>query len=139
MWKTEQLEERIMKVLDANDVCAIGTVAGDQPKIRYMVLFHEGLTVYLATNSRTDKVDELRENANVFVLTGYDGSSSSEIVQMEATAKLCTDNRLREKLWNDELSRWFKGLHDPEYVVLELNPTRIEYVKGESEPQVWQK
>ncbi|MGF9917167.1 pyridoxamine 5'-phosphate oxidase family protein [Paenibacillus ehimensis] len=139
MLKTEQLEEQIMKVLDANDVCAFGTVAGDQPKIRYMALFHEGLKVYLATNSRTDKVEELRENANVFVLTGYDGTPSSEIVQMEATAKLCTDNRLREKLWDDELGRWFDGPHDPDYVVLELNPTRIEYIEGESEPQVWQK
>ncbi|MCM3272419.1 pyridoxamine 5'-phosphate oxidase family protein [Paenibacillus elgii] len=139
MLKTEQLEEQIMKVLDANDVCAFGTIDGNRPKIRYMVLFHEGLTVYLATNSRTDKVDELRENANVFVLTGYDGTLSSEIVQMEATAKLCTDNHLKEKLWNDELSRWFEGPHDPDYIVLELNPTRIEYVKGESEPQVWQK
>ncbi|TXK85326.1 hypothetical protein FU659_04430 [Paenibacillus sp. N3.4] len=56
---TKQLEEQIVKVLDANHVCSFGTVDGKKPKVRYMALFHDGLTLYLATNNKMDKVDEI--------------------------------------------------------------------------------
>ncbi|AEI39250.1 pyridoxamine 5'-phosphate oxidase family protein [Paenibacillus mucilaginosus] len=139
MLKTEQLEERIVKVLEDNDVCSFGTVSGNQPRVRYMALLHEGMTVYLATNSKTDKVDELKENNNVFVLVGYDGRKSDEILQIAAKAEVCEDRSLREKLWNAKFEAWFKGPHDPEYVILKVTPTRVEFYEGSTEPQVWEK
>ncbi|GGI45919.1 general stress protein 26 [Paenibacillus marchantiophytorum] len=137
--KNKPLEEQIVKVLDANQICSFATVDGKKPKVRYMALFHDGLTIYLATNKKTDKVDELRENPNVHILVGYDGKASSEILQIQATAAISNDNALREKLWNDELKQWFEGPHDPEFVVLEISPSSIEYTNGDSKPQVWQK
>lgn len=137
MNKTDTLEEQIGKVLEEHDVCSFGTVDGERPKVRYMALFHEGLTVYLATNSKTDKVEEVAANPNVHVLVGYDGKPSSHIVQLQGRAEFSKDNALRERLWNDHFSRWFDGPHDPEYAILKISPERIEYSEGEGPVKVW--
>jgi general stress protein 26 len=102
-----------------------------------MALFHDGLTINLTTNKKTDKVDELKDNPHVHILVGYDGKTSSEILQIQATATITANNALREKLWNDSMKQWFNGPHDPNYVVLEITPSYIEYLNGNSEPQVW--
>ncbi|WP_159885935.1 pyridoxamine 5'-phosphate oxidase family protein [Paenibacillus puerhi] len=139
MQQTKQLEEKIVEVLAANRFCSFGTVDGQKPKVRYMALFHEGLTIYLATNSKTDKVDELRSNPHVHVLVGYDGKKSSDILQIEAKAEICSEDSLRERLWNDSFKEWFEGPHDPDYVILKLTPERIEYNSAGEEVRVWQK
>ncbi|NOV00148.1 general stress protein [Paenibacillus sp. LMG 31457] len=135
--KNKQLEDQIEKVLDANKICSFATVEGAKPKVRYMALFHEGLTLYLATNRKTDKIDEVKDNPNVHILVGYDGKKSSDIVQIQATAAITQNNALREKLWTGEMTKWFEGPHDPNYVVLEITPSHMEYMNGEDEPQVW--
>ncbi|OAS17118.1 pyridoxamine 5'-phosphate oxidase family protein [Paenibacillus oryzisoli] len=137
--KKSQLEEQIIGVLSANQVCSFGTIDGNKPKVRYMALFHDGLTIYLATNKKTDKVEELQENPHVHILVGYDGKATPNILQIQATAKISSDNALREKLWNDEMKEWFDGPHDPNYVVMDISPSYIEYSSKDSEPQIWTK
>lgn len=132
-----KLEEQIEKVLDANKICSFATVEGTKPKVRYMALHHEGLTLYLATNRKTDKVDEVKDNPNVHILVGYDGKKSSDILQIQATATISKDSAIREKLWTEEMAKWFDGPQDPNYVVLDITPTYMEYRNGEAEPQIW--
>ncbi|MCQ6563069.1 pyridoxamine 5'-phosphate oxidase family protein [Paenibacillus mendelii] len=139
MQETKQLEKQIADVLKSNQICSFGTVDGNKPKVRYMALFSEGLDIYLATNSKTDKVDELKNNDNVHILVGYDGKRSSDILQIEAVAELCKNNTLRERLWSDAFKAWFDGPHDPEYIILTIKPGRIEYMSEGAEPQRWER
>jgi len=138
---TKQLEEKIVDVLAQNKVCSFATVEGNKPHVRYMALFHEGLTVYLATNRQTHKVEELESNPNVHILLGYNGSWSSEFLQIEGTGRVAKDEGLRSKVWRDDFSMWFDGPDDPNYVILEIIPARIEYSGGGkgAQPEVWKK
>jgi len=129
-------EKSIEKLLSKNKFCSFGTIDGDKPKVRYMALFHEGLKLYLATNSKTDKVEEIQQNRNVHVLIGFDGKPSSDIAQIQAKAEICSDQELKERLWKDSFDDWFSGPHDPEYVILVLTPERIEYTI-DKETKVW--
>ncbi|WP_217560499.1 pyridoxamine 5'-phosphate oxidase family protein [Paenibacillus sp. GbtcB18] len=132
------LEQQIVSVLDNNEFCSFGTVENGKPRVRYMALFHDELTIYLATNRKTDKVEEIQDNPHVHILVGFDGKPSSDILQIEATGSVSTDESLREKVWRDDFKEWFDGPHDPEYVILKIVPDRIEYHSGKSDPQVWQ-
>ncbi|MGX4583429.1 pyridoxamine 5'-phosphate oxidase family protein [Paenibacillus chitinolyticus] len=132
------LEQQIVSVLDNNEFCSFGTVENEKPRVRYMALFHDELTIYLATNRKTDKVEEIQDNPHVHILVGFDGKPSSDILQIEATGSVSTDESLREKVWRDDFKEWLDGPHDPEYVILKIVPSRIEYYSGKSEPQVWQ-
>ncbi|WP_068777571.1 pyridoxamine 5'-phosphate oxidase family protein [Paenibacillus sp. FJAT-26967] len=134
----QELGKKIEAVLDQNEVCSFATVDNGKPRVRYMALFHEGLTIYLATNRKTDKVDELKDNPNVHILVGFDGKPSKEILQIEAQATVSSNDSLREKVWRDDLKEWFDGPHDPNYVILEIKPIQIEYIQGYDDPQIWQ-
>ncbi|WP_310550547.1 pyridoxamine 5'-phosphate oxidase family protein [Paenibacillus glufosinatiresistens] len=132
-------EERIGQVLDANRFGSFGTVeAGGKPKVRYMAVYHEGLNIYLATDRKTHKVEELEDNPNAFLLVGYESGGSKDVLEVEARVSISSDESLRKQVWNPDLSRWFKGPEDPDYVVLKLDPQRIELESG-GERSVWEK
>lgn len=134
----KQLEQLITKALDDNKFGSFGTIeAGNKPKVRYMAVFHDGLKIYLATNRKTHKVEELENNPNVFLLLGYESGGSKDVLEIEATALVSKDDGLRSKVWNKDLEPWFEGPEDPNYVILELKPTRIEYVGSNKEHGVW--
>ncbi|AHV95258.1 pyridoxamine 5'-phosphate oxidase family protein [Paenibacillus sabinae] len=135
-----ELEQRIIKALDDNTFGSFGTIeAGAKPKVRYMAVFHEGLNLYLATDRKTHKVEELQTNPNVFLLLGYEAGGSKDILGIEARASVTKDGSLRQKIWNKDLERWFKGPEDPDYIILELSSTRIEYTGTDGNYEVWEK
>lgn len=133
------LEQTIIKTLDDNKFGSFGTIeAGNKPKVRYMAVFHDGLSIYLATDRKTHKVEELQNNPHVFLLLGYEQGGGKDVLEIEATAAVTKDNGLRAKVWNASLEKWFSGPEDPDYVILELTPTRIEYMGQDKEHGVWQ-
>jgi general stress protein 26 len=135
-----ELEQKIIKALDDNKFGSFGTIeAGNKPKVRYMAVFHDGLNLYLATDRKTHKVEELKENRNAFLLLGYESGGGKDVLEIEATVEITKDESLRAKVWNKELEPWFKGPDDPDYVILELSPSRIEYMGRNKEHGVWEK
>lgn len=135
----KQLEQTIIKALDDNKFGSFGTIeAGNKPKVRYMAVFHDGLNIYLATNRKTHKVEELKDNPNAFLLLGYETGGGKDVLEIEAMVDITKDETLRSKVWNKELEKWFKGPDDPDYVILELTPTRIEYEAKDHKREVWE-
>ncbi|MCL6603423.1 MAG: pyridoxamine 5'-phosphate oxidase family protein [Paenibacillus sp.] len=136
----QELEKKIIKALDDNKYGSFGTIeAGNKPKVRYMAVFHDGLKIYLATDRKTHKVVELKENPNACLLLGFEAGGSKDLVEIEATVDVTKDEGLRSKVWSKELEKWFEGPEDPDYVILELSPTRIEYTGKDKEHGVWEK
>ncbi|KWX85067.1 general stress protein [Paenibacillus riograndensis] len=134
-----ELEQTIIKTLDDNKFGSFGTIeAGNKPKVRYMAVFHDGLQIYLATNRKTHKVEELRNNPNAFLLLGYEQGGGKDVLEIEATVAVTKNEGLRSQVWNAELEKWFKGPDDPDYVILELQPTRIEYMGKDQQHGVWE-
>ncbi|MFC7680467.1 pyridoxamine 5'-phosphate oxidase family protein [Paenibacillus sp. GCM10028914] len=134
-----QLEQKIVKALDQNKFCTFATIEGSKPKARYMALFHEGLSIHLATDRRTHKVEELESNPHVFLLAGFELGGTQEILEIQGTASVTKNDSLRQKVWNDELKKWFEGSDDPNYIVLDIEPYRIEYTAPDQEREVWEK
>ncbi|MGF7049006.1 general stress protein 26 [Paenibacillus sp. DS2015] len=134
-----RMEQEIVKALDHNKVCTFATIEGNKPKQRYMVLFNEGLSLHLATNRQTHKVEELEENPHVSLLVGYEIGGSKDVIEIEGTCAICKDEGIREKVWNPDLEKWFTGRNDPNYVVLNITPHRIEYTgqNKDNDKRVW--
>ncbi|WNS47025.1 pyridoxamine 5'-phosphate oxidase family protein [Paenibacillus sp. MMS20-IR301] len=136
----QELEKKIVQALDDNKFGSFGTIeAGNKPKVRYMAVFHDGLDIYLATDRRTHKVEELQTNPHACLLLGYEQGGGKDVVEIEATVTVSKNEGLRAKVWNKALEQWFKGPDDPDYVILELAPARIEYTGSNKENGVWQR
>lgn len=137
MNKTD-LERTIIAAMNNNKFGSLATVEGGKPKIRYMAVYNDGLNIHMATNRCTHKVEELEDNPNVSVLIGYEAGGTKEVLEIEGTAAVTKDTRLRSQLWNDEFTKWFTGPEDPNYVILDITPSRIEYTGKGKEKQVWE-
>jgi general stress protein 26 len=136
---TPSLEASIAEAIGRHDYCSFGTIEGDRPKVRYMAIAHEGLKIYLASDRKTHKVEELKGNPNVYLLLGYNGQWPSEVIEVEGTCAIASDATLRRRVWREELKPWLSGPDDPDYVVLDVTPSRIEWTPPGGDRRIWNK
>lgn len=133
----QELRDKILGILDDNKVGTLATVKNNKPHSRYMTFFNESLTLYTPTNKETHKTEEIEENPNVHILLGYDGEGVGDtFVEIEGKASIRDDDEMKHKLWNDHLKPWFEGPDDPEYIVLEIKPSKITLMNSkDNSPQ----
>ncbi|GLJ02030.1 general stress protein [Bacillus pumilus] len=125
----EELKQKVLNLLDEQKVGTLATVEQDKPHTRYMTFFHEGLTLYTPTSKETHKADEIEKNPNVHILIGYSGEGFGDTyAEIAGTATLTDDPELIDRLWSDEMEKWFKGKDDPNLVILKIDPTSIRYM-----------
>ncbi|APJ09855.1 pyridoxamine 5'-phosphate oxidase family protein [Bacillus safensis] len=125
----EELKQKVLNLLDEQKVGTLATVEQDKPHTRYMTFFHEGLTLYTPTSKETHKADEIEKNPNVHILIGYSGEGFGDTyAEIAGTATLTDDRELIDRLWSDEMEKWFKGKEDPNLVILKIEPTSIRYM-----------
>ncbi|MBX7000269.1 general stress protein [Bacillus aerophilus] len=125
----EELKQKVMNLLDEQKVGTLATVEQDKPHTRYMTFFHEGLTLYTPTSKETHKADEIEKNPNVHILIGYSGEGFGDTyAEIAGKATLTNDQELIDRLWSDEMEKWFKGKDDPNLVILKIDPTSIRYM-----------
>ncbi|MBL4987432.1 pyridoxamine 5'-phosphate oxidase family protein [Bacillus safensis] len=125
----EELKQKVLNLLDEQKVGTLATVEQDKPHTRYMTFFHEGLTLYTPTSKETHKAEEIEKNPNVHILIGYSGEGFGDTyAEIAGTATLTDDPELIDRLWSDEMEKWFKGKEDPNLVILKIEPTSIRYM-----------
>ncbi|WP_342689462.1 general stress protein [Bacillus pumilus] len=125
----EELKHKVLNLLDEQKVGTLATVEQDKPHTRYMTFFHEGLTLYTPTSKETHKADEIEKNPNVHILIGYSGEGFGDTyAEIAGTATLTDDPELIDRLWSEEMEKWFKGKDDPNLVILKIDPTSIRYM-----------
>ncbi|MDQ0815817.1 general stress protein 26 [Bacillus pumilus] len=125
----EELKQKVLNLLDEQKVGTLATVEQDKPHTRYMTFFHEELTLYTPTSKETHKADEIEKNPNVHILIGYSGEGFGDTyAEIAGTATLTDDRELIDRLWSDEMEKWFKGKDDPNLVILKIDPTSIRYM-----------
>ncbi|CAL8901686.1 pyridoxamine 5'-phosphate oxidase family protein [Bacillus sp. FSL W8-0645] len=125
----EELKQKVLNLLDEQKVGTLATVEQDKPHTRYMTFFHEGLTLYTPTSKETHKADEIEKNPNVHILIGYSGEGFGDTyAEIAGTATLTDDPELIDRLWSEEMEKWFKGKDDPNLVILKIDPTSIRYM-----------
>ncbi|MBC5638675.1 pyridoxamine 5'-phosphate oxidase family protein [Ornithinibacillus sp. BX22] len=134
----DELKIAIQHILSDSNVGIMATVQNNKPHARYMTFSNEELNLYTATDENTHKVDELENNPYTHILLGYEGEEyGDEYVEYEGKVHISDSLELKQKLWNTNMEKWFDGLHDPNYTVLEIKPDQIRLMnkKGE-EPMI---
>ncbi|USD83292.1 pyridoxamine 5'-phosphate oxidase family protein [Bacillus safensis] len=125
----EELKQKVLNLLDEQKIGTLATVEQNQPHTRYMTFFHKGLTLYTPTSKETHKAEEIEKNPNVHILIGYSGEGFGDTyAEIAGTATLTDDSELIDRLWSDEMEKWFKGKDDPNLVILKIDPTSIRYM-----------
>lgn len=126
-----ELKEKILSILQNQQTGILATVRDHKPHCCFMIFFHQDLTLYVATDRLSRKLDDIKENNNVHVLIGRQGTTWDEkYIEVAADAYLEESAELKNQFWNNILKRWLNGPEDPNYVLLRLEPKQIYYVEG---------
>jgi general stress protein 26 len=128
----EQLKHEILDVLEKRQTGVLASVKQNKPHSRYMTFYHDGFTFYTPTSIETHKAEEIQDNPNVHLLVGYDGEGYGDpYLEVEGTATIEDDSVLKEKFWSEQMSHYFDGPNDPNYILLKVNPSLIRLMNSE--------
>ncbi|WP_087973788.1 pyridoxamine 5'-phosphate oxidase family protein [Oceanobacillus rekensis] len=131
----EEIKSTVEKIFKESPVGTMATVKGNKPHSRYMMFFHRDLKLYTATNKNTDKTDEIEDNPYTHILIGYEGEGfGDEYVEYQGKVSFNNSDELKKELWNDDMKLYFEGPEDPEFTVLEIEPTDIRLMNKKGKP-----
>ncbi|MDR7074938.1 pyridoxamine 5'-phosphate oxidase family protein [Fictibacillus barbaricus] len=127
-----EIKNKVLEELEKRQTGVLATVKQNKPHSRYMTFFHDNLTFYTPTSSETHKTEEIKENPNVHLLVGYEGEGYNDpYLEVEGTAEIKDDKELKEKYWSEQMSHYFDGPEDPNYILLKIEPSLIRLMNSE--------
>ena len=129
----ETLKEKILSIINDNNIGTMATLNGRQPYVRYMTFTNEDFVLYATTTEDSQKVMDLNENPYTHILLGY-MKEDMDAPYVEITAKLSEikDDTLKLKITN-----FFKDIftsEEGEMVTIQLDPISIKLM-NDGEPQ----
>ena len=130
---TKSLKKKILKVIEGSKLASLATIANGRPWVRYVVARSEGLTIYICTFKDSRKVKQIKKNPKVHIIIGGSMENmEAPYVQIAACAKVRSDAGIRKRLWMPFMKKYYTGVDDPQYVVIEVQPVLIEYMSTET-------
>jgi general stress protein 26 len=138
-----ELEEKIWKILDRPQTAALATISeSGAPWVRYVTIRAAGdFTLNFCTARSTRKAREIAANPAVHLTCGsLQPPDGSAFLQIAGRAEIHSDAAIRLKYWQEGWRRYFKGADDPDYIMVFVHPSRIEYnAPGSAAPEIWTK
>jgi general stress protein 26 len=136
------LKERIFEIIRGPHLSSFATITEDgKPWVRYVTArASEDLTIRFATPKNTRKVAHIQKNPAVHLTSGVsDPKTAIASLQIEGSAEFVTEKAELEAFWHDMLKIYFTGPDDPNYGVVVVKPSRIEYNSAkEHKTEVWE-
>lgn len=136
----EELKGKIIDVIKNYPVGSVATIKDGKPWVRYMAMQTEDdLTLYSTSFAVSRKIEQIKKDNNVNITFGADPKNwKLPYVNVEGSAEILTDPEIKQKCWHEMLSQFFSGPDDPNYVVVKVVPSSIEYTaSGVHKPEVY--
>jgi general stress protein 26 len=123
---SEDLKEKVLKIISDHRTGVLSSVENNKPHTRYMTFYNENLTLYTPTKKDTEKIEEIEKNPAVAVLLGYEKNGQSDAyVEITGAASMNESQELKNRYWEESFKQWFDGPEDPNYVFLQIKPETV--------------
>jgi general stress protein 26 len=137
------LERKIRDFFRRPRLAGLATITADiKPWVRYVTVTMGGDFHFLfCTDINSRKAEQIRQNPEVHLACGeFDPPDHSTYLQIMGRATILTDPEITSASWQDEWLRYFTGSDDPNYVMVRVEPYRVEYNSPQSpESEIWEK
>ena len=82
--------------------------------------------IYISTNTSSSKIDHIRKNPKISVY--FCEPEDFKGIMLGGEAETIDDIEIKQKLWLDWWTKYYtKGLEDPDYTLLKLNPKTARF------------
>lgn len=137
----ETLQKRIYEATKDMQLMNLATITEDgRPWTRYMVGNSDEYLIFrFCTHLGSRKVAQIRKNPHIHICAGVqDLETAKQWVQVEGSAEIVTDKQSRDAYWYEGLSNYFSGPDDPNYALIVVKPSLIEFGSmGSMIPEIW--
>ncbi len=138
----EDVKKKIVESARELQLINFATLTEDgSPWVRYVVgKADDELVFRFCTHRETRKVAQIKKNPHVHISLGAkDMETAEHWMQVQGVAEISTDGDERHSFWFDALSNYFTGPDDPNYCIVIVRPSRIEYgTMGSMTPEIWE-
>lgn len=136
-----ELEDKIWKILKEPQTAALATISvSGAPWVRYVTIRSEhDFTLSFCTSLASRKARHIAANPEVHLTCGLlEPPDDSAFLQISGLAEIRGDAATKRKYWQEAWDRYFKGQEDPDYIVIFVRPSLIEFNgPGSLVPEVW--
>ena len=119
----------------------VATITEDgKPWVRYVMgKADKDLAFRFCTHINSRKVAQIRKNPDAHISLGVSSlETAGNWVQVQGAAEVSTDRTELDSFWFDDLNNYFSGPDDPNYCVIIVRPSMIEFgTMGSMTPEVW--
>ena len=129
------------QIMEAARFCALITIdKSGHPRVRTMDPFppEDDMVIWLGTNRRTRKVEDIRKNPRVTLF--YLDPHGSGYASIDGTARLVDDAEEKALRWKTEWEQFYPD-RETSYLLIEVTPLRLEvvnYTRGVvGKPKTW--
>jgi general stress protein 26 len=136
------LKEKLFNKMQEPCVWSLATITSEgKPWVRYVSPHADrNLTIWFASIKGSRKVAQIEANPEVHLTMGItDPTQAESYLQIQGAADFLDDASTKKEHWFDELSSFFSGPDDPNYLVCRVIPYRIELQPMTPDPpEVWE-
>ena len=125
----ERLTELALEVIAADRFPYLGTIDGDQPRLRPVSPVRtDRFTVYVANLRSYNKTAEIEANPKVELC--YLDDSHNQL-RITGVAHVITDRAVLQEIWDgNSLLRQFLGsIDNPAFILYRIDPVRVRYMQ----------
>jgi general stress protein 26 len=121
----EDLKIDALNFLKKNRNSLFGTVDKDTPVMRVMWIAYidDNFTLWYVTKKSSGKIRHIEQNSNVCISV----NTESEGLRIFGNAKCVSDERIKSEKWQEDWSTFFTGKDDPDYALINVKPSKVEY------------
>lgn len=143
----KELIDLLIKDFAISKIGALATLKDGEPWVRMMKFKGNGkdLRLFAAAYRTSRKVVQIQKHGNVHVALPVQGDLAKTpgpemgYAQIVGVAHIRDDMEIKNWIWSEGMLSYFKGPDDPRMIVIEINPTYIEYLPaGIEQPHVLQ-
>jgi general stress protein 26 len=127
---TNDSKVKAMEFLAKNKISTLCTVDNNCPfaRVMYTPKVDDDFTVWYSTSGKSNKIRHIKANPKVSVMF----SEGWVYLQVIGNAEVVTDRETKASLWQEEWTRyWPGGIDDPDYVLIRIKPTQVQYFDTE--------
>jgi general stress protein 26 len=124
---TDKIRKEAFEFLKKNPSSILSTVDGTKPVSRPMwaIKFDDDFTVWYSTAKSSKKMKQISKNSSVCLT--FSSDQKMAYIRIFGKAKEITDKKTKDAMWNDEWGQYYKGKDDPQYTLLKIKPSKVEY------------
>ena len=117
--------DRVWEFIEKESIGLLTTQHGEELRTRPMGINPKRAedAIYLLTDAKTHKADEIEKDPNVSLTVG----GGTSYVAVAATATVANDRQKIRELWSPFVKAWWDSPDDPDIRVLTLTPRSAEF------------